>query len=62
MKRKEKELKKVASELAILEKKCQDGIDVQENMLKMARMIEKFSLEELLMLDEYILQNNLLTK
>lgn len=60
--KKEKKLKRVASELATLEKQCQDGINVQENMSKMARMIEEFSLEELLMLDEYILQNNLLTK
>lgn len=63
MKRNKKEkLKKVAIELATLEKQCQKGINTQENMSKMEELVKEFSLDELLILDEYILENNLLTK
>lgn len=47
---KQKEIKKLASEIWTLEKKCQDGEEVAENMDKMAEICESLSFEEMLCL------------
>ena len=63
MKRNKKEkLKEVARIIAELEKECQMGKNVQENMSKMDELIKQFDIPDLLLLDEFILENNLLTK
>lgn len=63
MKRNKKEkLKEVAKTIAELEKECQMGKNVQKNMSKMDELITQFDITDLLLLDEFILENNLLTK
>lgn len=63
MKRNKKEkLKEVAKIIAELEKECQMGKNVQENMSKMDELVTQFDITDLLLLDEFILENNLLTK
>lgn len=63
MKRNKKEkLKEVARIIAELEKECQMGKNVQENMSKMDELVTQFDITDLLLLDEFILENNLLTK
>lgn len=63
MKRNKKEkIKEVANIIAELEKECQMGKNVQNNMSKMDELINQFDITDLLLLDEFILENNLLTK
>ena len=63
MKRNKKEkLKEVAKIIAELEKECQMGKNVQENMSKIDELVTQFDITDLLLLDEFILENNLLTK
>jgi len=48
----QKKIFKLASEIYNLEKKCQNGENVSENMKKMTELCKSLSLEELLQLDE----------
>ena len=43
-----KELKKIAKEITILEQKCQDGENISENLVLMEELVSKLSIEDLL--------------
>lgn len=58
MKSKEK-IKQLSHQIVILEKQCQRGINVQENINKMTNLLKDLSPEDLFELDEYILENML---
>lgn len=63
MKDKEKEIKQIAQKIIDLEHKCQEDIENRQTYLnQMIKITEDLSLEELLEIDEYIMENNLLTK
>ena len=63
MKSKEKNLKKIATRIAELEKSCQHNMEkIPECMTEMNELILGLSLEDMLFIDEYILEKNLLTK
>lgn len=51
---KKKALRKRAQEIWELEKECQLGKNVQENMEKMYILMSTLSLEELVAIDDYI--------
>lgn len=51
---KKKEIRKRAQEIWELEKECQLGKNVQENMEKMYILMSTLSLEELAAIDDYI--------
>lgn len=59
---KKKNIKKVALEIARLEKECQSGNNISENMNKLEQIIQCLSLEDMLAIDEYILEKKILTK
>lgn len=62
MKDKER-IKKIARQLVDLEKKCQvDKDNLNIYLRKMEKLTENLSLVELLQIDEYIVEKNLLTK
>ena len=58
----EKKLKKVAEQLFKLEQECQLKNNIQENMNKMEQLIQTLSIEELLIIDDYIINEKFLTK
>ena len=58
----EKKLKKVAEQLYKLERECQLKNNIQENMNKMEQLIQTLSIEELLIIDDYIINEKFLTK
>ena len=43
-----KELKKIAKEITILEQKCQNGENISENLVLMEELVSKLSIEDLL--------------
>lgn len=43
-----KELKKIAKEITILEQKCQNGENISENLVLMEELASKLSIEDLL--------------
>lgn len=43
-----KELKKIAKEITILEQKCQNGENISENLALMEELVSKLSIEDLL--------------
>lgn len=47
---KNKKLKKIASDIWDLELRCQNGENISENLHKMTNMIEKLSLQDILLL------------
>ena len=47
---KQKKLKQLVSDMQKLEKECQDGNNVADNMKKMAEIFESLSLEDMLLL------------
>ena len=51
---KQKKLKALASKIWDLEKKCQNGENVSENMHEMTKLCSSLSVDELLLLDETI--------
>lgn len=57
-----KKLKKIATQIIELEKLCQKGDNVPDNMNKMAQLISELSLEEMLAVDDYITKEKLLTQ
>ena len=59
---KKKNIKKLAREVARLEKECQSGNNVSKNMNKIEQLIQGLSLEDMLAIDNYILEKKLLTK
>ena len=60
--RKKKNIKKLAQEIAQLEKECQSGHNFSETMNKIEQIVQGLSLEDMLEIDNYILEKNLLTK
>lgn len=54
MKKKRKNVKKIAEEILKLEKECQQGKNVQENTAKIEEITSTLSFVEMLMIDEYI--------
>ena len=59
---KKKNIKKLAQQIARLEKECQSENNISENMNKIEQLIQGLSLEDMLAIDEYILEKKLLTK
>ena len=60
--RKKKNIKKLAQEIARLEKECQSRHNFSETMNKIEQIVQGLSLEDMLEIDNYILEKNLLTK
>ena len=59
---KKKNIKKLAQQIARLEKECQSENNISENMNKIEQLIQVLSLEDMLAIDDYILEKKLLTK
>lgn len=59
---KKENIKKLAHEIARLEKECQSGHNISETMSKIEQLTMGLSIEEMLEIDEYILTEKLLTK
>lgn len=57
----EKRLISIAKQIVELEKECQLGKNVQENMAKIENIMSTLSLLDLLEIDEYIARKHLLT-
>jgi hypothetical protein len=62
MKNKNKHLKLLADKIVLLEKELELGKNVKENQAKIEEIILSLSFEEVLELDNYIFEKNLLTK
>ena len=58
----EKKLKELAKQIIEYEKECQLGNNVQENVSKIEQLIQSLSIEEMLAIDAYIINENFLTK
>ena len=59
---KQKKLKKIAIEIATLERQCEKGIDVAINENKITQIMMSLTLDEMIEVDDYIFQNKLLNK
>ena len=59
---KKENIKKLANEIARLEKECQSGNNISDAMRKIEQITYGLSIEEMLEIDEYILTEKLLTK
>lgn len=59
---KQKKLKKIATEIATLERQCEKGIDVAINEDKITQIMMSLTLDEMMEVDDYIFQNKLLNK
>lgn len=59
---KQKTLKKIATEIATLERQCEKGIDVAINENKITQIMMSLTLDEMIEVDDYIFQNKLLNK
>jgi hypothetical protein len=59
---KKENIKKLANEIARLEKECQSGNNISDAMRKIEQITYGLSIEEMLTIDEYILEEKLLTK
>ena len=59
---KKENIKKLAKEIARLEKECQSGNNISDVMRKIEQLTYGLSIEEMLAIDEYILEKKLLTK
>lgn len=57
-----KKIKQLAEQIFILEKECQLGNNVQENMNKIEQLTQTLSLDEMLEVDTYIMEKKFLTK
>lgn len=57
----EKRLIRIAKQIVELEKECQLGKNVQENMAKIENIMSTLSLLDILEIDEYIMKKHLLT-
>lgn len=63
MKDEKEKIKEIALRIVELEKKCRtDAENVSSYMSEMMQLTDHLSLEELLQVDEYILENKILTK
>lgn len=57
-----KDIKELAEKIIYLEQKCQFETDISEYLDELERLSKTLSLEEMLLIDNYIIQNNLLTR
>ena len=55
------EIEKLGNKILILEKECQQGINIEKNTQEMSQLISTLSLEEIFQLDMYI-EEKILTK
>lgn len=60
--KKKKNIKIIAEKIFDLEKQCQSGNNISENLDKMEQLIEGLSLEDMLAIDDYIISKKILTK
>lgn len=58
----EKKIIKLAKQISKLERECQLGNNIQENMNKIEQLIQTLSIEDMLAIDAYITNKNFLTK
>ena len=58
----EKKLKELAEQIYNLEQECQFKNNFQQNMNKIEQLTQTLSLEEMLIIDTYIIEKNFLTK
>lgn len=56
-----KEIEELGNKILILEKECQQGINIEKNTQEMTQLISNLSFEEILQLDMYI-EEKMLTK
>lgn len=59
---KKKTLKKIATEIATLERELQLNINVDYNEQKIVEIMSSLTLDEMIEIDDYIFQNKLLNK
>ena len=59
---KKKNIKRLAQQIARLEKECQSGNNISENMNKIEQLIQGLSLEDMLAIDDYILEKKTFDK
>lgn len=59
---KKKTLKKIATEIATLEREIQLNINVDCNEQKIIEIMSSLTLDEMIEIDDYIFQNKLLNK
>lgn len=62
MKDERKKIIELANEIARLEKECQLKNNISKNMKKLEQLTSNLSLQEMLEIDNYILEQKLLTK
>lgn len=55
-------IKAIANSIVTLEKQLQLGEDVKENQKKIEDIISSLSIEDMLLIDDYIMEEKLLTK
>lgn len=60
--KKKKNIKTIAEQIMELEKQCQSGTNISENLTKMEQLIEGLSLQDMLAIDDYIVSKKFLTK
>ncbi len=58
----EEELKNIAKQIFDLELKCQNGVDVTQNMAKIEQLIKILSVDDIFKIDTYITNKNFLTE
>ena len=58
----EEELKNIARQIFDLELKCQNEIDVPQNMAKIEQLIKILSVDDIFKIDTYITNKNFLTE
>ena len=56
-----KKIKEIAKQIALLEKECALGKNVQSNMAEIEKIMSTLSIEEMFEVDEYITRKKLLT-
>lgn len=58
----EEELKNIARQIFDLELKCQNGVNVTQNMAKIEQLIKILSVDDIFKIDTYITNKNFLTE
>lgn len=58
----EEELKNIAKQIFDLELKCQNGVNVTQNMVEIEQLIKILSVDDIFKIDTYITNKNFLTE
>ena len=58
----EEELKNIARQIFDLELKCQNGVNITQNMAKIEQLIKILSVDDIFKIDTYITNKNFLTE